>query len=201
MGLEHIEEKRKREAMEAGRRQREYMRPPVQSAADQDQMEGETMEELLPVALIRDSNRPDTPSEEDGIAKEILVEIVDKLMNTAVENVSRPTTAVEGADENVGEKIDENDEAAVAYNESKVSLLSGVAENSDVISGESTSEGMGNSESEGSLPSDMLANMSPNLMAALGVAEENIPTVETEWKPPEESGIDAAQKEGYSLAS
>ena len=70
-----------------------------------------------------------------------------------------------------------------------------------MISGESTSEGMGNSESEGSLPSDMLANMSPNLMAALGVAEENIPTVETEWKPPEESGIDAAQKEGYSLAS
>ena len=58
MGLEHVEEKRKREAMEAGRRQR--VRPPVQSAADQDQMEGVTMEELLPVALIRDSNRPDT---------------------------------------------------------------------------------------------------------------------------------------------
>lgn len=197
MALEQVEEKRKREAMEAGRRQREYMRPPVQQAPDEE--EGE----LIPVQLIRDPNRPATPPEElEGISREILVEIVDNLIDTAVGNVSRPTTgAVDRIEENdeVGEESTDNLIAAVAPHESISSEVDG---STNAMSGEeSSSMGLENSESEGSLPAGMLANMSPNLMAALGVSDENIPTVETEWKPPEESGIEAAQKEGYSLAS
>jgi len=195
MALEHVEEKRKREALEAGRRQREYMRLPVQSAPSQEE------DELKPIRIIRDRNRPETPPEEiDGRAKEILVEIVDNIISTAVGNVSRPTTGVELIEEKskIDEGFTDNPDIINAPNES---ISSDAAESSTAMNGESTSAGLESSESEGSLPSGMLANMSPNLMAALGVANEDIPNVETDWKPPEESGIEAAQKEGYSLAS
>ena len=97
MALEHVQERRMREAMESGRRQREYMRPPVQPAPDQD---GET-EELRPVSIIRDPLRPITPPDEtEGTAQEVLFEIVDNIMREAIENVSRPTTGIESKEQN-----------------------------------------------------------------------------------------------------
>merc|ERR1711988_1883656 len=105
-------------------------------------------------------------------------------MNTAVGNVSRPATGVEQLEEE--NRIDEGCmDDPVILNAPNESISSEVAESSTAMSGESVSAGLENSDSDGSLPSGMLANMSPNLMAALGMANEDIPKVETDWKPPE----------------
>merc|ERR1711998_211045 len=133
---------------------------------------------------------------------EILVEIVNPIISQAVENVSRSTTAtleIACIDEGVvevgaGSTVELSRETSAYMEGSSVEQRSSQSD----YDGES-SGAFGSSGSDESLPAGM--NMSPNLMAALGMAPEEIPTVETEWKPPDESGIEAAQKEGYSLAS
>lgn len=165
-----VEDRRTREAVEAGRRQREYMRMPIRPELTEGG-EGEEVVELEPVTLSRDINRPYTPPEAESSAA--IMDIVETIISKAVENVSRPNTAAEG----------ESDEASRGSLERSASGVAGEV-------AESSGSGFysGSSELEGS-------EIDPNLMAALGVADSETPKVETDWKPPEESGIEAAQTE------
>ena len=176
------EVKRMREAMEAGRRQREYMQLPIALSPE------ETEEELKKVSISKDPHRLEDPVEESMYAKEALDAIVSAIVLEAVTNVSRPGTS-------------QNGEAAanIISSESATSLLSGVSGVSgteDYVTGSSMD--YSESENDGQFPAGMV--MSATLMQALGMDTTGIVT-ESDWKPPAESGIDAAQKEGYSLAS
>ena len=105
------EERRNREAVEAGRRQREFMRAPIDSS---DSSEGGNNPELIPVSILRDVNRPPTPPptpplpppetddspavESSGsdsrppssYSREVLKEVVDSMISSIILQINNP---------------------------------------------------------------------------------------------------------------
>ena len=102
------EERRNREAVEAGRRQREFMRMPMPIDSDSSEgFAGSNNAELIPVSILRDVNRPPTPppplavessgsgSESEprpssSYSKEVLKEVVDSMISSIILQINNP---------------------------------------------------------------------------------------------------------------
>jgi hypothetical protein len=101
------EERRNREAVEAGRRQREFMRMPMPIDSDSSEgFAGSNNAELIPVSILRDVNRPPTPpppavesSESEpeprpssSYSKEVLKEVVDSMISSIILQINNPNS-------------------------------------------------------------------------------------------------------------